>query len=105
MGEDDSANQMARFTEMTGVVHENVGDKYAVIVAARNQGDREKEGNNINLNMEKNQENLDVILEAKRKRVWISQNEEEYGPELMQTDGPKNNTELALNESNESKNL
>lgn len=99
-----SGNNMARFTDIAGVVRENGGDNCSVFVTPKNQGAREKEGNILNLNMEDNQGDLNIVLEAKRKRVDRQPNEMGYGPVLMQTDGPKQIEEI-VDGLNVSKNL
>lgn len=98
-----SKEVVERFTEMTGVVREKGGEKYGVIVTPRNQETIEKEGNNINLGENPNQ--INVIMETKRKRMENHITEEEVGPDRMQTDGPKDNTDGNTNVLVDPKNL
>lgn len=86
-------------------MREKGGDNCSVVITPKNQGAREKEGNISNLNMEDNQENLNIVLEVKRKRVDTQPSELAYGPILMQTDGPKQNIQELVNVSNDPKNL
>lgn len=53
------------------------------------------------MNVEDNQENLNIVLETKRKRVETRQS----GHVLMQTDGPNYNTKENQNGLNDPKNL
>lgn len=55
-GEDFREKELARFTEVAGLMRENIGDNHTVIVISRNQDDRENEGNIFTTNMEDSRE-------------------------------------------------
>ncbi|XP_074336615.1 uncharacterized protein LOC141673774 [Apium graveolens] len=92
--------EMARFEERDEIIHEKDGDYGAVIVTPRNQ--EINEGVQINLNSKDNDR---VILEPKRKRMEINQEENNNGPENMITDGLSIQNMDNLENGNISKNL
>lgn len=75
----------ARFEEQEGIVREKGGDKGAVIVTARNQERCEEPGKEMILGGNVN--NLNVVLDPKRRRIGLDQNQKDIGPEHMLTDG------------------
>lgn len=101
--EDGNTSEVARFKETQWVVRENMGDNFAVVVTARNQGTLDKERNNLNLN--EDQDTVNTILETKRKRTVLDHSQLDHGPILMQTDGPTNKEENNLEEIHNPKNL
>lgn len=91
------AKESTRFTENAGVMRETRGDNDTVVVTAKNQEAIEKEGRIMTVNEENNQENLNFVMETKRKRVENTQD----GPMFMQTDGPNHegtNNQIRLND-------
>lgn len=83
--------EMTRFTERDGVVREIRGDRGAVTILSRDEGDIDKDGDNSNLNGMPDKEN--IILEAKRRRKDTDRVILGPGLENMQLDGPQETTE------------
>lgn len=94
---------MARFEEIAGIMREKGGDTGTVVVIARNQETR-KETNTAS-DLSGNLENLNVIVDPKRRRMEINQNTVDHGPTSMNTDGPKEGQNDNSSEINVSKNL
>ncbi|KAL8126012.1 hypothetical protein AgCh_013345 [Apium graveolens] len=95
--------EVARFHESDGVVREKSGDKFAVVITPRNQEGIDKERNNLNLSG--NFENVDTVLDSKRKRVDMGLTQMQPGPILMQTDGPSYEETRKLMEVTDPENL
>ena len=83
----DSAKEVARFKEVKGVVRENPGDNFGVVIEPKNQGLLDKEGNNLNLS--ENNQTVIALVDSKRKRIELDHIQLESGPVVMQTDGPQ----------------
>ncbi|WOG99984.1 hypothetical protein DCAR_0519340 [Daucus carota subsp. sativus] len=101
--ENGGQSNMARFTEIAGVVREKSGETGAILVTPQNPETVAKEGDILNLG--DNQDKISLVLEAKRKRTELEQIAMDYGPVFMQTDEPKHNDVETLNGSDDPKNL
>lgn len=91
---------MARFVEKEGIIREKIGDQGAVVVTSRNQEKFEEFQKDLNL-----ADNRDIIVDTKRKRVEKIQEENNYGPEKMITDGLQIGNTEQIDEGNVPKNL
>lgn len=98
-----STDDSARFTESAGIVREKEADKGTVVVTARHQEQTDMERDHLNLG--RNPEESNVVLEAKRKRIELVPQQLDRGPIEMQTDGPQSNNKDSGLGLNESKNL
>lgn len=92
-----------RFQEIDGVVRENKGENFSVVVKPRYQGDTDKIGDNLNLS--RNFEKIDTVVDPKRKRIEMGHDQLGSGPILMQTDGLRDEELMQAIEDVEPKNL
>lgn len=92
--------EVARFVEKEGIIREKIGDQGAVVVTSRNQEKFEEFQKDLNL-----ADNIDIIVYTKRKWVEKIQEENNYGPEKMITDGLQIGNTEQIDEGNVPKNL
>lgn len=85
------------------MVRENKGDNFAVVVKPRNKGDIDKIEDNLNLRG--SFEQMDTLVDPKRKRTEMGHNQLGFGPILMHTDGLRDEEETRAIEVVEPKNL
>lgn len=94
---------MTRFEEVTGVMREKGGDKGAIMVTTRNQ--EIIKGTDTESTLSGNVENLNVVLDTKRRHTEINQSIMDHWPINMITDGPQEGKTENANDVNVSKNL
>lgn len=96
-------DNVARFTEVTGIVCEDRGDTGAVVITPINQETRYMVTDN--LNSDEVEDTPNIVVEPKRKRVEIGNVNINGGPTNMQTNGLGNNMENTLIGTTSSKNV